>query len=215
MLAADNLASYGSLARFKDIQRLHPLGTHTVLAAAGDMSDFQWLKKDLDAILREEGNLSLTDSHPSLSPGNIYEYLSNLFYHRRSKMNPVWNACIVGGWDQNKKEPFLGYVDLLGTTYTAPTLATGFGAHIAQPLLREAVENKGGVDLSGPLLNKDEAEKVIDDCMKVLFYRDARSINKYQIATITAEGIHISDAKSAETEWRFAEGLRGYGAQEQ
>ena len=65
-----------------------------------------------------------------------------------------------------------------GTTYTAPTLATGFGAHIAQPLLREAVENKGGVDLSGPLLNKDEAEKVIDDCMKVLFYRDARSINK-------------------------------------
>jgi 20S proteasome subunit beta 7 len=40
-------------------------------------------------------------------------------------------------------------------------------------------------------------------------------MNQYQVATITAEGVKISDAKSAETEWRFAEGLRGYGAQEQ
>ena len=68
MLAADNLgtftfllevnpitgcdtASYGTLARFRDIQRLHPLGNHTVLAVAGDMSDYQYLKRDLDSIL--------------------------------------------------------------------------------------------------------------------------------------------------------------------
>lgn len=73
---------------------------------------------------------------------------------------------------------FLGYVDLLGTTYDAPTLATGFGAHIAQPLLREAFEAKAGIDGKGPLLTADEAEKLLDECMKVLFYRDARSLNK-------------------------------------
>jgi 20S proteasome alpha/beta subunit len=73
---------------------------------------------------------------------------------------------------------FLGYVDLQGTTYDAPTLATGYGAHIAQPLLREAFEAKAGTDGKGPLLTAEEAEKVIADCMKVLFYRDARSINK-------------------------------------
>lgn len=44
-------ASYGSLARFRDIERLHALGTHTILGAAGDMSDFQYLKKELDALL--------------------------------------------------------------------------------------------------------------------------------------------------------------------
>jgi 20S proteasome subunit beta 7 len=76
---------------------------------------------------------------------------------------------------------FLGYVDLLGTTYSSPTLATGFGAHIAQPLLREAFEAKAGEDGKGPLLTREEAEKVMDDCMKVLFYRDARSINKVRI----------------------------------
>ena len=38
---------------------------------------------------------------------------------------------------------FLGYVDLLGTTYSSPTMATGFGAHIAIPLLR-SVLGQGG-----------------------------------------------------------------------
>lgn len=38
---------------------------------------------------------------------------------------------------------------------------------------------------------------------------------QYQIASVTADGVKISDSKSAETEWGFAEGLRGYGAQEQ
>lgn len=127
---------------------------------------------------REEAALSLTDSHPSLSPSNIYTLLSNLFYARRSKVDPIWNAVLVGGWDDAKKESFLAYVDLLGTTYSAPTLATGFGAHLAQPLLREAYEAKAGIDGKGPLLTQQEAEKLIDDCMKVLFYRDARSINK-------------------------------------
>nr|ODN77284.1 20S proteasome subunit beta 7 [Cryptococcus depauperatus CBS 7841] len=222
MIAADNLGSYGSLARFSDIQRLHPLGKHTLIGVAGDMADYQWLKKKLDALLREEDSLSLTDSHPSLSSSNIYTLLANLFYGRRSKVDPVWNALLVGGWDTSKKEPqranfyrFLAYVDLLGTTYSAPTLATGFGAHLAQPLLREAYEAKAGINGEGPLLTAEEAESLLNECMKVLFYRDARSINKYQVATITEQGINISDSKSASTEWGFAEGLRGYGAQVQ
>jgi 20S proteasome alpha/beta subunit len=50
--------------------------------------------------------------------------------------------------------------------------------HIAQPLLREAFEAKAGTDGKGELLTAEEAEKLLDECMKVLFYRDARSINK-------------------------------------
>jgi 20S proteasome subunit beta 7 len=45
------VASYGSLARFKDIQRLHPLGEQTVIGVAGDMSDYQYLQKQLDGLL--------------------------------------------------------------------------------------------------------------------------------------------------------------------
>ena len=70
---------------------------------------------------------------------------------------------------------FLAYVDLLGVTYSSSTLATGFGAYLAQPLLRKAVE--GNEDT----LTEQDAEKIIEDCMKVLFYRDARSLNKVRL----------------------------------
>lgn len=67
---------------------------------------------------------------------------------------------------------FLGYVDLLGTTYSSPTIATGYGAYFAQPLLRKAVEGRETT------LTEEEARKILQECMKVLFYRDARSLNK-------------------------------------
>src|ERR1700722_18691222 len=67
---------------------------------------------------------------------------------------------------------FLSCIDLKGTTYSASTLATGFGAYIAQPLLRKAVEGKEDI------LTEDEARKILEQNMRTLFYRDARSLNK-------------------------------------
>ena len=101
---------------------------------------------------------------------------------------------------------FLGYVDYQGTTYESSTIATGYGSYIAQPLLRNAVEGKEGV------LTEAEAAKIIDDSMRVLFYRDARSLNKIQRATVTSEGIKITEPYSLDTEWGFADSIRGYGA---
>ena len=71
---------------------------------------------------------------------------------------------------------FLSYVDLLGTTYSAPSLATGYGNHLAQPLLRRALEKLGPE--GHKLLEEADARKIIENAMKVLFYRDARSLNK-------------------------------------
>ncbi|KAF8178072.1 proteasome endopeptidase complex beta subunit [Pholiota molesta] len=204
MMAADNLASYGSLARFKDVQRLHPVGNTTVIGAGGDMSDFQYIQTMLDELIIDE--FTAQDGH-SLGPAEIHEYLAQVLYARRTKMNPLWNSLLVGGFKDGKR--FLAYVDLLGTTYSASTLATGFGAHLAQPLLRAAVE--GNEDI----LTEEQALAIIENSMKVLFYRDARSLNKYQIATITAEGVKITESKHIETSWSFAEGIRGYGAQTQ
>ncbi|EGN91672.1 hypothetical protein SERLA73DRAFT_100252 [Serpula lacrymans var. lacrymans S7.3] len=204
MMAADNLASYGSLARFKDVQRLHPVGQYTVLGAGGDMSDFQYIQHMLEQLSIDE--FTCQDGH-NLGPAEIHEYMSHVMYARRSKMNPLWNSLIVGGYKDGKR--FLSYVDLLGTTYSASTLATGYGAYIAQPLLRKAVEGREDV------LTEEEARKIIEDSMRVLFYRDARSLNKFQIATVTSVGVNISESIQLDTSWSFAEGIRGYGAQTQ
>lgn len=67
---------------------------------------------------------------------------------------------------------FLAYVDLLGTTYSASTIATGYGAYIALPLLRKAVEGRENT------LTEEEARAIMEESLRVLFYRDARSLNK-------------------------------------
>jgi 20S proteasome subunit beta 7 len=72
----------------------------------------------------------------------------------------------------DKKKRFLAYVDLLGVTYSASTLATGYGAYIAQPLLRKAVEGREDT------LAEHEAREILEGALRVLFYRDARSINQ-------------------------------------
>lgn len=41
LIAADTLGSYGTLARFKDVNRVGAYGSHTIVGAAGDLSDFQ------------------------------------------------------------------------------------------------------------------------------------------------------------------------------
>lgn len=51
MLASDTLASYGSLARFMDVRRLHALGDNTVIGMSGDLSDMQYLLHEVDKIL--------------------------------------------------------------------------------------------------------------------------------------------------------------------
>lgn len=45
------LASYGSMARFRNIQRLHAIGTHTIVGMSGELSDAQTLLHDLEDLV--------------------------------------------------------------------------------------------------------------------------------------------------------------------
>lgn len=206
IVAADNLGSYGSLARFTDIERLFPVGENAVVGVSGDISDLQEVGRILEAL--ETENSYDYDGHP-LRASHFHEYLQKVFYSRRSKMDPLWNSVIVAGLEGD--EPFLKYVDLLGVTYSAPTLATGFGAHLAVPLLRKVVFKEEDVQ------NVDEAtaRKTIEECMKVLYYRDARSLDKYSLVTITKEKgvVFEKNLRSEKQSWRFAQGIKGYGTQ--
>jgi 20S proteasome subunit beta 7 len=117
MMAADNLggfhycsprawltlcysASYGSLARFKDIQRLHAVGNNTIIGAGGDMSDFQYIQNMLDELMIDEFTAQDGDV---LGPAEIHEYLSQVLYARRTKMNPLWNSILVGGFKDGQR----------------------------------------------------------------------------------------------------------------
>ncbi|ODV97403.1 hypothetical protein PACTADRAFT_38938 [Pachysolen tannophilus NRRL Y-2460] len=205
IMAADNLASYGSLARFDNVERLLQVGKDTIVGCSGDISDFQKIERLLDDLEIEDG---YDIENYELKANHIHEYLSRVFYNRRSKMDPLWNSCLVGGFDADSGEPFLKYVDLLGVTYGADSLATGFGSHLAIPLLRKKLDSDDAVKN----LTEEEGIKLISECMKVLYYRDARSLDKYSLAIIKKDDVKlIKGLRCEDMSWRFASGIRGYG----
>jgi 20S proteasome subunit beta 7 len=145
----------------------------------------------------------------TLNAKNLHTYLSKIMYKRRSEFNPLWNHILVAGFD-GQDEPFLSSVDLLGTTFSAPSLATGFGAHLAIPILRRIFPE----DVPLKDIKKEHAVKGLQECMKVLFYRDARSTDRYSIAVVTKDGVELKEDEQLEAQsWAFAEGIRGYGTQ--
>lgn len=123
--------------------------------------------------------------------------MSRVMYNRRNKMDPYFNALVIGGLN-SAGEPFLGYVDMYGTTYEDNTVASGYGNYLARPLLRKYQR----ADMS-----EAEAKKLLEDSLRVLFYRDARSTNKIQVAKVTREGTVISPAYELETNWDLGKGV--------
>lgn len=206
VIAADNLASYGSLARFTDVKRLRKFNDEVVVGFGGDVSDMQYLDRLLNSLdIRE----NYSSSENSLNAKNLHTYLAKVMYNRRSKFDPLWNHLLIVGMDGDKK-PFLASADLLGTTFSSPSLATGFGAHLAQPILRTILPDEAAVEN----VTREQAVEKVKECMKVLFYRDARSMDKYSIAVITKEGVELSEDEKLENQsWAFAEQIRGYGTQ--
>jgi 20S proteasome subunit beta 7 len=181
---------------------------NTVIGFGGDVSDMQYIDRLLSSLDIRENYLSSTDH--TLNAKNMHTYLSKVLYKRRSDFNPLWNTILVAGLDDDDK-PFLAAADLLGTTFSAPTLATGFGAHLAQPLLRKLMPDD---EASVPNVSKEEAVKAVQECMKVLFYRDARSMDQYSIAVITKDGVDLKENEKLEQQsWAFADQIRGYGTQ--
>ncbi|XP_072214692.1 proteasome subunit beta type-4 [Excalfactoria chinensis] len=198
VIAADMMGSYGSLARFRSISRLLKVNDSTVLGASGDYADFQYLTQIINQMVIDEELLG--DGH-SYSPKAIHSWLTRVMYNRRSKINPLWNTVVIGGFYNG--ESFLGYVDMLGVAYEAPTLATGYGAYLAQPLMREVLEKK-------PSLTKEEARDLIERCMKILYYRDARSFNRYEVAVVTEKGVEVEGPLTLEANWDIAHLVSGF-----
>lgn len=203
MMAADTLGSYGSLSRFHDIKRVINIGGNTILGAGGEISDFQQVTDYLQNL--EEENYCYDDDVQLTAP-EIHSYLTRICYNRRSKVDPFYNQFAIGGiiGDSNGGKggfkTYLGYTDLFGTTFVDNYVATGFGAHFAYPLLRKGYEDLGRGDMT-----IDNARKLLADVMRVLFYRDCKTINKITFGIIDKNGVKIDDPISVKTDWNLEE----------
>ncbi|KAK1780677.1 nucleophile aminohydrolase [Copromyces sp. CBS 386.78] len=211
VMAADNLASYGSLARFPDVKRLRVFLDSSVIGFSGDVSDMQFLDRHLTELSIDEAyeDPSSDSKAGQLNAANLHKYLQKLLYKRRNDFDPLWNQLLIAGFDGDSK-PYLASVDLRGTSFTSPSLATGFGSALAQPIMRRYA----ATEEDAAKLSREEAVEVIKECMKVLYYRDARSLDRYSIAVVTKEGVELKEDEQLEKQsWAFAERIKGYGTQ--
>lgn len=198
IIAADTLGSYGSLARYRSLSRIMRVNDTTIMTSGGDYADYQFIKSIVEQHVIDEE--CLADGF-SYTPKSLFSWMTRVMYNRRTKFNPLWNTTLVGGLQDGK--PFLGYIDKLGVAYEAPSLATGYGGYIAQPLLRAALEKS-------PDITEAEARAVIDQCLTVLYYRDARSWHQYEVAVVTKEGSRIEPPRTVNTDWNLAYSVGGY-----
>jgi len=193
MLAGDTLLSYGSLARFRDIQRIRAVGNETLIGGSGEYSDYTEVMRILQ---EQQVQDEIKEDGTTLPPWAIHSYLTRILYQARNKFDPLWGEYVIGGFRDGKS--YLGVADFHGTAYQDTTIATGFGNHLARPLLRDFFSTKNN---DPSQVTYEEAKTLLETCLKVLFYRDARALNRIQIATVTAEGIKISEPYELPTDW--------------
>lgn len=205
IIAADTLVSYGSMARFRNCDRIKVVNKHTIVAATGDYADYQYLTK---IIHQKQIDERQWNDGLDLYPAALHSWVTRVAYNKRSKFQPLWNAWIIGGLQPNeesgKLEPFLGFVDKLGTSFKANVITTGLGQYLATPLFRELTEN---IDR---LPSEADARALVTKCMEVLYYRDARSLPKYKVVVIKSDGVHQEGPIHFKGDWQQAHQVEGY-----
>lgn len=202
IIAADDLGSYGSMARYRNIKRVEKVNEKTVIGAGGDYADFQFLSSILEEMVQAE---IYRDEGMDYNASAVHSWLERVLYNRRSRFNPLWNTVLVGGFDR-KNEPFLGYVNMIGTSFTGNYAASGFAAHLAVPALRKWCESDADK-------TQDAALAVVKKCMLIQNLRDARSWHKYTYAVITKDGVSIENANIQDEGndiWKLAHFVKGY-----
>lgn len=100
IIAADQLASYGSMARFRNVQRVGRVNDKTVIGCGGDYADYQYMMQYIEQRAIEEA--SFEDGH-QMSPAQLHTWLTRIQYNKRSKFDPLWCSWLVGGLDNESK----------------------------------------------------------------------------------------------------------------
>jgi len=144
---------------------------------------------------------NMWDDGNSFGPKEVHSYLTRVMYNRRNKFDPLWNALVLGGVKNGQKYlgmvditdhfiwcfaftyvhlrillrrviVILIQVSMIGVNFEDNHVTTGFGNHLARPILRDEWHEN---------LSYEDGVKLLEKCMRVLLYRDRSAINKLQV----------------------------------
>ncbi|CBY08939.1 unnamed protein product [Oikopleura dioica] len=201
LLAGDRLGAYGGLHRFRDIDRIIKVNDNVLITYTGDVADFQYIEEILEDEQREN---DMRNDGYELGPSEYFNLMGRIMYNRRSKGNPLWNRIIVAGYDKAADKPFMGQIDSKGTVFESHLIGTGFGGFLVHPLMERELEKIDGRP------TKEQATQILERALKVLYYRDKTTYNKWSIGTTEKSGSSIEASRELATNWQIAKLIVGY-----
>lgn len=199
VIGADTLVSYGKLLRYRDVDRVFKINDHTIIGVGGEYADFQFIKKHIDQKVTED---YCYDDKMQLKPKSLFNWLTRVLYNKRCRFEPLWIDVVIGGMQDGV--PFLGHVDYRGRAYEDASIATGYGKHLALPLIREQTEHQ-----TGPL-NAERALELSKRCMEVMYYRDCQGYPQYKLAICDGQGAKVDGPINVSQNWDFSLNIKGY-----
>uniref|UniRef100_A0A8C9G9G1 Proteasome subunit beta n=1 Tax=Piliocolobus tephrosceles TaxID=591936 RepID=A0A8C9G9G1_9PRIM len=207
MIAADKKASYGSYAKFQDVQRIFKINNKSVMSFSGELADAQYLNNLLTRVNMD--NISEKKNKYDIHDTKFYHsYVSRLFYNRKDRINPLFNTIVIAGlnsqeYDSNdenvllysetdkdnenykiidKNDLYIGFTDMHGTKFSEDYITTGYARYFALTLLRNHYKDN---------MTEDEARYLLNECLKILYFLDTTASNKIQIVKITSKGVEF------------------------
>ncbi|VDN03685.1 unnamed protein product [Thelazia callipaeda] len=195
---SDRLVSYGKMARYRHVTRQYRVNNRVVIAFGGDHADFQWLQ---NVIERQTCVLKSHDPTADLSPKMLHGYLTSLLYHRRTRMNPLWNTLVVVGMQKmnDQLEPFIGVITSRGVAYRTKSVATGMGAMLLNQVIETEQSKTNGK------LSKDQAVEVLRKSLELSIYHDCVADNEFEISIVDKDGVQLGKPEVVVGNWDIAE----------
>eukprot|EP00357_Protocruzia_adherens_P013952 CAMPEP_0114973824 /NCGR_PEP_ID=MMETSP0216-20121206/1179_1 /TAXON_ID=223996 /ORGANISM="Protocruzia adherens, Strain Boccale" /LENGTH=240 /DNA_ID=CAMNT_0002334379 /DNA_START=62 /DNA_END=784 /DNA_ORIENTATION=+ len=194
LIAADRQVCYGSMQRFKSLQRIFPITKNVVMGSGGEYSDLQ-------AIVRKLKETELEDwAHHDgnqYSARDYYNLLTRMSYKQRNKMDPLWCSSVVAGVSEDG-DKFLGLTDYHGTHYEGNFVVTG----LANYFVKAIIENNWNPDIE-----KADAIAILEKCLRVLFYRECKASDYVQFADVTSAGVQMGEPYRITSTWDHQEFL--------
>lgn len=196
--AVDTAATYGHLT-VRGIQEIFQPTRECLVVFTGLLSDVQFLKR----VIRQEIE---EDDGREMDPQGIHRMVQRVLYQKRSKGTPLGISVIVCGFKENtmahktfalfnSDDPsgrVLGVVNEKGNFWFENAVATSFSSNFVLPLLRaQELETLG----------REDAIKAIEECFRVMCYKDCRATNSVQIGIVEASGVEVLPVRLVETDW--------------
>lgn len=199
MMAADTLVSYGSLARYQNMERIFMINNNILFGGCGDFADIQSIIRGIEQKIVED---QCNGDDIEMKPKALGQWMTRVLYDRRTQMNPLLVDVVLGGLDVQGK-PYLANVDLRGRSHDDFVIATGFARHLTIPFIRSAKPKDRD-------FNMDEAHEMIKRSMQILYYRDTRNNSQYTLGVCSPKNCGIEGPYQVAENWSYAAGIKGY-----